>query len=46
MECDSCRRSENISRSHEMPLHGIMEVDLFDVWGINFIGFFIPSNHN
>ncbi len=25
-----------------MPLHGILEVELFDVWGINFVGPF-PS---
>lgn len=28
MQCDSCRRSGNVSRRYEMPLHGIMEVEL------------------
>ncbi len=27
-----------------MPLHDILEVELFDVWGIDFIGLF-PSSH-
>ena len=29
-----------------MPLHGILEVELFDVWGIDFIGPYVPSNNN
>ena len=33
----------NITRKHEMPLQGILEVELFDVWGINFMGPF-PSS--
>ena len=32
----------NISKRHEMPLHGILVVKLFDVWGIDFMGPF-PS---
>ena len=33
----------NITRKHEMPLKGILEVKLFDVWGIDFMGPF-PSS--
>lgn len=29
-----------------MPLHGILEVELFDVWEIDFMGPFVPSNNN
>ena len=29
--CDQCQRMGNISTRHEMPLHGIMVVQLFDV---------------
>ena len=29
-----------------MPLHGILEVKLFDVWGIDFMGPFVSSNNN
>ncbi|XP_060177712.1 uncharacterized protein LOC132607635 [Lycium barbarum] len=28
--CDSCQRTENISKRHEMPLKGILEIELFD----------------
>ena len=28
----------NISRRNEMPLQGILVVQIFDVWGIDFIG--------
>jgi len=41
---DPCQRTSNISRRHEMPLNGILEVELFDVWGIDFQGPF-PSSH-
>ena len=33
----------NISKKQEMPLKGILEVELFDVWGIDFMGPF-PSS--
>ena len=36
----------NISKSHEMPLHGILVVQLFDVWGIDFMGLFPSSFGN
>ena len=36
----------NISTRHEMPLHGILVVQLFDVWGIDFIGPFPSSFGN
>ena len=29
--CDRCQRMGNISKKHEMPLKGILEVELFDV---------------
>ena len=35
----------NISRRYEGPLKGILEVYLFDMWGIDFIGPF-PSSYN
>ena len=36
----------NISTRNEMPLHGILVVQLFDVWGIDFIGPFPSSFGN
>ena len=40
---DRCQRVGNISRRHELPLSNIMEVEIFYVWGIDFIGPFPPS---
>ena len=36
----------NISIRHEMPLQGILVVQLFDVWGIDFMGPFPASFGN
>ena len=36
----------NISRRHEMPMQGILVVQLFDVWGMDFIGPFPASFGN
>ena len=44
--CDDCQRSENISRKNEMPLNSKLEKELFDVWGIGFMGPFSSSNSN
>ena len=42
-ECDKCQRLGKISCCHMMPLNPILVVDLFDVWGIDFMGPF-PSS--
>ena len=44
--CDQCQRMGNISRRHEMPLQGILVVQLFDVWGMDFTGPFPASFGN
>lgn len=44
--CDRCQRTGNISRKNEMPLKSILEVELFDVWGIDFMGPFPSSFSN
>ena len=36
----------NINKRHEMPLHGVLVVELFNVWGIDFIGHFPSSFGN
>ena len=41
--CDKCQRLGKISSQHRMPLNPILVVDLFDVWGINFMGPFPTS---
>ncbi|XP_016571210.2 uncharacterized protein LOC107869164 [Capsicum annuum] len=44
--CDQCQRLGTITRGHEMPLKNILEVEIFDVWGIDFMGPFPPSKGN
>jgi hypothetical protein len=36
--CDACQKTGKITKRNEMPQQGIQEVELFDVWGIDFIG--------
>ena len=36
--CDRCQRLGKLSRRHMMPLNPILVVELFDVWGIDFMG--------
>ena len=44
--CDSCQRTDNISWRHEMPQTGILEVEIFDVWGVDYMGPFPSSKGN
>ena len=44
--CDKCQRMGNISRKDEPPMHPILEVELFDLWGIDFMGPFPLSYNN
>ena len=44
--CDKCQRIRNISQKYEMPPTNILEVKLFDVCGINFMGLFPSSFGN
>ncbi|XP_056845060.1 uncharacterized protein LOC130496730 [Raphanus sativus] len=44
LRCDSCQRRGNITKRNEMPQNPILEVEVFDVWGIDFMGPF-PSSH-
>ncbi|XP_075486211.1 uncharacterized protein LOC142525806 [Primulina tabacum] len=43
LNCDRCHRTGNISNRHEMPLNNIIECEIFDVWGIDFMGPFPAS---
>ncbi|CAN6585954.1 unnamed protein product [Malus baccata var. baccata] len=42
--CDKCQRVGNLSQRNEMPQQNILVIELFDVWGIDFMGPF-PSSH-
>ena len=41
--CDKCQRMGNISKQDEPPMNPILEVELFDLWGMDFMGLF-PSS--
>ncbi|GJY91214.1 reverse transcriptase domain-containing protein [Tanacetum coccineum] len=44
--CDSCQRQGKISQKDEMPQNAIQVCEIFDVWGIYFIGPFTSSRGN
>ncbi|CAN6720957.1 unnamed protein product [Malus baccata var. baccata] len=43
MSCDRCQRTGNIGPKQQMPQTPIFSVEIFDVWGIDFMGPF-PSS--
>ncbi|XP_075111327.1 uncharacterized protein LOC142181739 [Nicotiana tabacum] len=42
--CDKCQRTGNISKRDEMPLNFILVCEIFDIWCIDFMDPFSPSN--
>ena len=44
--CDAYQRSGNFSKKDEMLQSGILDVEIFNVWGIDFMGPFSVSNKN
>ncbi|GJV91390.1 reverse transcriptase domain-containing protein [Tanacetum coccineum] len=42
--CDTCQRQGKISQRDEIPQNAIQVCEIFDVWGIDFMGPF-PSSH-
>nr|GEW43261.1 reverse transcriptase domain-containing protein [Tanacetum cinerariifolium] len=44
--CDACQRQEKISQWDEMPQNSIQVCEIFDVWGIDFMGPFLYSRGN
>ncbi|GKA91958.1 reverse transcriptase domain-containing protein [Tanacetum coccineum] len=44
--CDSCQRQGKISQRDEMPQNSIQVCEIFDVWGIDFMGLFPSSRGN
>ncbi|GJX18894.1 reverse transcriptase domain-containing protein [Tanacetum coccineum] len=44
--CDSCQRQGKISQRDEMPQNSIQVCEIFDVWGIDFMGPFPSSRGN
>ncbi|XP_039687849.1 uncharacterized protein [Medicago truncatula] len=45
-KCDKCQRTGSITKRNEMPLNNILEVEIFDVWGVDFMGPFPSSFGN
>ncbi|CAN6712696.1 unnamed protein product [Malus baccata var. baccata] len=44
LTCDKCQRMGGISARDQMPQVSILHVEIFDVWGIDFMGHF-PSSY-
>ncbi|GKC22988.1 putative nucleotidyltransferase, ribonuclease H [Tanacetum coccineum] len=42
--CEACQKTGNISKRDEMPLNNIQVCEIFDIWGIDFMGPF-PKSH-
>nr|GEX99569.1 reverse transcriptase domain-containing protein [Tanacetum cinerariifolium] len=44
--CDACQRQGKLSQRDEMPQNAIQVYEIFDVWGIDFMGPFMSSRGN
>lgn len=44
--CDTCQRARNITPRSEMPQNYIQVCEVFDVWGLDFMGPFSESKEN
>ncbi|GKC53964.1 reverse transcriptase domain-containing protein [Tanacetum coccineum] len=44
--CDACQRQGKISQKYEMPQNAIQVCEIFNVWGIDFMGPFPSSRGN
>ncbi|GJS79431.1 reverse transcriptase domain-containing protein [Tanacetum coccineum] len=44
--CDACQRQGKISQRDEMPQNAIQVCEIFDLWGIDFMGPFLSSRGN
>ncbi|GJT90801.1 putative ribonuclease H-like domain-containing protein [Tanacetum coccineum] len=36
--CEACQKTRNISKRDEMPFYNIQVCEIFDIWGIDFMG--------
>ncbi|GKA13091.1 putative nucleotidyltransferase, ribonuclease H [Tanacetum coccineum] len=46
IKCDACQKSGNISSRNEMPQNNIQVCEVFDIWGLDFMGPFPDSRGN
>ncbi|WMV32914.1 hypothetical protein MTR67_026299 [Solanum verrucosum] len=42
--CDHCQREGGISKRQELPMNPMLVIELFDVWGIDFMGPFVSAH--
>ncbi|XP_016178215.1 uncharacterized protein K02A2.6-like [Arachis ipaensis] len=42
-QCNECQRTGGLTKKNEMPQNFILEVELFHLWSIDFMGPFSPS---
>jgi len=42
--CARCQREGGISKKQELPMNLILVIELFDVWGLDFMGPFVSSH--
>ncbi|GJY59397.1 reverse transcriptase domain-containing protein, partial [Tanacetum coccineum] len=45
-QCDACQRQGKILQRDKMPQNAIQVCEIFDVWGIDFLGLFLSSQGN
>ena len=43
--CGVCQSHRNINSRDAMPLTNNLQIELFDVWGIDYMGHFLKSKH-
>ena len=43
--CGACQRNGNINSRDTMPLTNNLQIELFDVWGIDYMGPFLKSKN-
>ncbi|GJV77262.1 reverse transcriptase domain-containing protein [Tanacetum coccineum] len=46
IKCDACQKSGNISSRNKMPQNNIQVCEVFDVWGLDFMGPYPDSRGN
>ena len=44
LRCRKCQLHGSITARNTMPLHYNLKIEIFDVWGIDFIGPFLESH--
>ena len=44
--CGACQRHRNINSRDAMPLTNNLQIKLFDVWGIDYMGPFLKSKNH